>query len=82
MRRPDLRDLAIAVLQDRGVELQTLEIVRSRFRAPRIVALRHAVIRRAHSYGYRGVDISGFLRVSSATVSRALNCEEDLALLA
>lgn len=71
-RRPDLRDVALAVLQDADVDVEMLELVRSRFGGARMAEIRRAVVCRAAAYRYRGVDIARFLRISRTAVSRIM----------
>jgi hypothetical protein len=47
-------------------------LVRSRWGGPAYVRARHAVIRRASTAGYSGVQIAAYLRVSPRTVSAIL----------
>ena len=64
----DVRDAALHILRsiDKDVDV---DIVRSRYGGPRIVAIRRQLIAALLQRGYAGVDIARYLRVSQALVS-------------
>lgn len=70
--RPDLRDLALRVLGTASMDAELLQLVRSRYGGPPVVRVREGIIAKASMYGYRGVEIARYLRVSPATVSRVM----------
>lgn len=69
--RPDLEHIARGVARV-GRGGPDLEMIRSRWGGAAYVRARHEIIRRAAAYGYRGVDIAAFLRISPNTVSGVL----------
>ena len=71
-RRPDLRDVALGILQHRNAEPADLDFVRSRYGGRRYVELRREIISQATLHGYRGCEIASFLRISPASVSTTL----------
>lgn len=69
--RPDLERIARGVVGP-GRGGPDLDMVRSRWGGVTYVRLRHEIIRRAAAYGYRGVEIAKYLRISPNTVSAVL----------
>jgi hypothetical protein len=67
--RPDLRDLVRNVLRESSPRIG-IEQLRLRRFGPQVVALRHAIIKRAILAGFRSVDIAHHLKVSEPTISR------------
>jgi REP element-mobilizing transposase RayT len=70
-RRPatDIRDAALRIIKAIDPDA-VIELVRSRYGGPKIVAIRHQVIASLLQRGYAGVEIASYLRVSAATVSK------------
>jgi REP element-mobilizing transposase RayT len=70
-RRPamDVRDAALRVIKAIDPNA-VVELVRSRYGGPQIVAIRYQVIASLLQRGYSGVEIASFLRVSATTVSK------------
>lgn len=66
---PDVRDAVLLWLKSMAIDCD-VELLRSRYRSPRYVAVRTQLIATLLQRGYKGADIAGYLRVSIATVSK------------
>jgi putative transposase len=65
----DIRDAALRIIKLLDSSGQ-VDLIRSRFGGPAIVAIRHQVIASLLQRGYSGAAIAGYMRVSPTTVSK------------
>jgi REP element-mobilizing transposase RayT len=68
-RLRDLRDVALTILATIDDQCP-VELVRSRYGGPRVVAVRKHLVAALNQRGYSGVAIARYMRISEATVSK------------